>query len=267
MKTTQNQVDKIKDLYLNNTKTKEISEIVKVNIHTVNSYIKKLGIRRTISGAKRKFTIDEDLFKNINEPWKAYFLGWMYSDGNVYIKSKRYTVSLCLAEKDKCILNYFNEKIYDNNRKLNFRKSRYKKDTNYLCSSLYRLTIDSKIICDDLILNGVVPNKSKIIKAPLLLNQNLFPYFIQGVFEGDGNISKNRTENNRVVRIFSASYDFIFWLKNILETNYNIYFNIRKKEKLFVLTSSRKEEILKFKNLIYENCTFKLERKYERFNY
>jgi hypothetical protein len=268
MKYTLAQLQKIEELYLQQYTAREIAILLNINVGIIFKQIKKAGISRPISEAKRKYTINENLFKNIDCYWKAYFLGWMYSDGNIYLGAKRNSASLCLSEKDKIVLDYFNNKIYNNLKPLNYRKSRYKKDTLYFCSPLYRLTIDSKIICNDLILQGVFPNKSKIIESPLYLKEDFFPAFIQGVFEGDGCIKQNRTITNKTIEILSASKPFLIWLQKVLQNNYNIVMDIRNQTPtLYVLKTSRKETIMQFKDLLYTNAEFKLKRKYEKFNY
>lgn len=267
MKTTEEQIMLIKSEYLSGKSPSQISELLNIGAPRIDYYVKKLGIRRSHSQSSRKYYLDESIFREIDCSWKAYFIGWMYSDGNVYVGSQRNSASLCISERDKDVLDYFNMKIYNNSKPLNFRESRLRNNTNYLCKALYRLIIDSKAVCDDLIRHGVVPAKSKTINKPGFIDEKFLPRFIQGVFEGDGNISNNRTIDNRVVKIFSASKDFIEWLKYVLDDKYEIQMNLIESNGLFTLYISNKDAVLKFKKLIYLNSEFKMNRKYNRFIY
>jgi hypothetical protein len=205
------------------------------------------------------------MFEKIDNSWKAYFLGWMYSDGNVYRGAGKNTASLCIAETDKYILEYFNDKIYNGEKPLNYRPAKIKKGTHYMCKSLSRFQIDSSKICDDLIKIGLIENKS-LTKIYPDLEANLNSHFIRGYFEGNGNIKVNRVEPNRVVRIASGSEVFLKKLSEILYIETDICSKTRKdKNNLWVLSFSKKEDVLKFYNYIYFDCEMSLSRKRDKF--
>ena len=65
------------------------------------------------------YTINEDYFDIIDTEEKAYLLGFLYADGNHFTKKNRITIGL--QEKDKHILEKFNELI-GSNRPLFLRK-------------------------------------------------------------------------------------------------------------------------------------------------
>lgn len=237
---------------------------------SVQKHLKSKNLLKNVSEGTRKYNYDKTLFDNINSHWKAYFLGWLYSDGNVYIGAKKYTISLCISEKDKYILDFFNKKIFNSLKPLNYRKAQLKKGTEFMCNPLYRFQIDSKYMVENLIFKGLVPNKSHIITFPDYISNEYIFSFIQGVFEGDGCISNNNGYS-KTISIASGSKKFIIKIKELLNLN-SIYPNIYEIKKsnypiLYDLHFGKKKEVLKFKELIYKNSEIKLERKYERFNY
>lgn len=80
---------------------------------TIKNILNAYGVSgRTLSEARRNFlnyTINENIFTNIDSPDKAYWLGVMYSDG--YIAKAQYTnkFGLSIAEKDIEWLEKFKE--------------------------------------------------------------------------------------------------------------------------------------------------------------
>lgn len=107
-----------------------------------------------------KYSIDKTIFEKIDCEWKAYFLGWMYSDGNI---SKDFTrATIALAEKDSYIIQIFSEIIYHCNRPLTYRKPHFLNDKNgkqYQSQAQYSFRISGKKICHDLDKLGCMPNK------------------------------------------------------------------------------------------------------------
>lgn len=263
--------DLIKSLYFDdNLSIIEISKKLNLNSNTLSVFIKNKWGRKTLSKSCTKYNFDENIFDNIDIEWKAYFLGWMITDGNLYKKAKKNTISLCITESDKYILDYFNCKIFDCKKPLNYRKARLKKGTEYLCKPLWRFQIDSQKLIEKFEKLGIVENKSLIVEFPNYLDKTLLRHFIRGVFEGDGSIGINRVEPNKCIKFFSASILFINKLQEILNTELNITSKINKKENkenpLYILTFSKKEDVLKFKEYIYKDCEMFLKRKYEKFN-
>jgi hypothetical protein len=89
---------KAKEEYLNTDKTlREICKIYHLDRFTFSNTLKVENI-----STRKKIDVDDILFENIDNPFKAYWLGFLYADGNVtynLLKTK-YSIELCLAEKD-----------------------------------------------------------------------------------------------------------------------------------------------------------------------
>ena len=218
--------------------------------------------------SKQKYTIDLNLFEHIDCEWKYYFLGWMYSDGNIYTGSGKSTVSLCISEGDKYILDYFNEKIYNGEKPLNYRESRVKKGTDYVCKPLWRFQIDSVKICKDLIYLGLIQNKSLTKTFPQWITKENMPHFIRGYFEGNGTVGINNNKDSLYVRIFCGSENFITSMGEALSDVLSTALKVSKiNDTTFCLSFGKREHISKFYSYIYNNCEMSLDRKKNKFVY
>lgn len=255
----------LEEYVINKLSPYKIKEKYNVNINAVRRIINANGVSRSVSESKRGYDLNLSLFEKIDCHWKAYFLGWLYSDGNIYRGSGRNTISLCITETDKYILEYFNNKVYNGDKPLNYRKSKVKKGTDYVCKPLWRFQIESSKICDDLEKLGLIERKSLTKKFPEI-EKEFICSFVQGYFEGNGSIVLNRVEPNRCIKIFSGSFEFITTLQNTLEDMLNIKFSLRNEGNVYTIYACKKEYLKKFYNFIYSNSEIYLRRKKVKFN-
>lgn len=120
----------------------------------------------TLINWRKKYSLNEDYFHNINTPDKAYWLGFLIADGSLALD--RYAVRLDLATKDRDQVVKFqkaigsNHRIYDNHNGI---------------SKL--LAISNKIFYNNLSKHFV---KTKIPR----INRNYIRHFVRGIFDGDG---------------------------------------------------------------------------------
>jgi len=111
---------------------------------------------------------------------------------------------------------------------------------------------------NDLVNLGCTSNKSLTIEFPsnnVLINNNYINHFIRGYFDGDGCLSISK--NKQACLSILGSNNFLITLKDYLKLNYNINSSIYKYDtsKIFKLSISNKEDIIKFKTIIYSDCT------------
>mgnify|MGYP001585093643 CR=1 FL=1 len=248
-----------------NKSIQTIANKLQTTTRYVSETLKQNGIKiRNSSESHRKYPLDETMFENINTEFKAYFLGWMFSDGNVYIKSKRHTLSITVVETDKEILDKFNKIIFDNKKPLNYRKAKDKITPKkiYKCKPCWRLLIDSKKLCENIQELGCVPNKSKIIQLPNI-PENMFRHFLRGYFDGDGCITSNGKNWGSFVII--SSYDFVTQLQLKFKKLFNIESAIHTSTGCYNLTVKVRNDIILLFNYMYQNSTIYLDRKYNKF--
>ena len=90
-----------------------IADSFNVTFHTISNILEKNNILR--NNKYKNLNLDENYFEKIDRIDKAYFLGFMLTDGNV--SSKENIIRLSLSSKDEEILNkvfeIFKEKFKD----------------------------------------------------------------------------------------------------------------------------------------------------------
>ncbi len=215
---------------------------------------------------QKEYYIDENYLDNIDSEDKAYFLGWMLSDGCVAKNSLR----IKLEQSDEYIIKEMFEKF----------SSGYKMSTdkNSRCISL-----SSTKLISILKSYGCVDNKtSKRFDLPNV-HKNLFRHFVRGYFDGDGSLGiRSARPKQMQVSICSIDENFLKQLKEKL-LKYNISSSVYLEDRsgkllkrptgeyssnnanMYRLTLTTHKEKLKFYEFLYDDCTIKLNRKYDKY--
>jgi hypothetical protein len=204
----------------------------------------------------RKNNFDQSYFDVIDTEDKAYFLGLLFADGNVYMKRNR--VQITLANEDSYILDKFSQCI-NSSAKL------------YLDREIYsKLILDSKPLCQYLIILGCIERKSLTLKFPSeeQVPKHLLHHFIRGYFDGDGHISKDK----RLVKPYyhiniTSSEGFIQSLRDELVENGIVpggtYKRYKEKEisAHTIMVKSKSAKV--FLDYLYKDATIFLTRKHK----
>lgn len=209
------------------------------------------------------YELDLDYFDKINDSNKAYWLGFISADGNVY-KNK---FSIELSEKDEKHLEKLKNDL-KTNRPLYHRCRNNKQYVS--------IEISNKHFVDNLKRHGIVPRKTWNLIFPDIPDI-YYKDYIRGFIDGDGYYSFNkryvfRKERNKYCTrinceagIVCKSFDFLNKIYNILLNNeIDCHLCINSRDKLYTL---RIYGIKNCRNLInyiyYDNCTI-LKRKEEK---
>jgi|ERR1051325_11151408 DNA-binding CsgD family transcriptional regulator len=175
------------NLYLTGKYTyKQIGEMFSKSGALVRNTLLAKGVEsRPLWEVKRNHTVTDNYFESINTEEKAYWLGWMYSDGT----HNGSRIKIALQAQDKPLLYRFKQALSCTKELASFK-------TNFNTFSC-ELTITSRKMCEDLTRLGCVPRKSLILKFPTedQVPKHLLKYFIRGYFEGDGTVSKSSPDN------------------------------------------------------------------------
>lgn len=207
---------------------------------------------------KNKYFYDENYFEKIDSEEKAYFLGFIFSDGSVIYNTKKslYKVSLKLHTKDKHILESFIKsikgemKIWEHGQR-----------------EMGEVNLSGKKITNDLIKLGVTPKKSFTLQYPNI-EENLERHFLRGYFDGDGciriNIDKRDNNKRGDLRIVSGSIDMLNKINermNVLfNTNMNKLYGPKNKDYKFIGWAGM-TDIEKIYDGFYKNTNLFLFRK------
>jgi hypothetical protein len=168
---------KIKELYDIYQKSIGISweNLLKDNgILTKSPYyfLNKLGLKaKNHLDCQRKIKLNEDFFEKIDTPESAYWLGFMYADGNVHQRGQSFRIKIGLNGKDRHHLAKLSLLIYGENRTKIYK--------NWKNDDFAELIFNSKKMGEDLISHGCVPRKSSLIRMPKV-DDHLMRFFVLG---------------------------------------------------------------------------------------
>lgn len=242
-KKLQNIYNKVIQDFNNGMYCKDIAVKYNVDEHSVYKILDKAGIKRQTGYHSN---CQEDYFKQIDNPHKAYLLGFITADGAIVNE----VLSIEVHKDDVDILNFAKAQI---NPKATLTPTR----------DCFKVSFSAKALGRDLAKYGIVQNKSKIIKrVPTeFIPENLLPYYFRGLIDGDGCVHKDGR-----LSIYSGSKDFIEDVQSILIKELGLTkLKVYQGTTYFISWSSKKDKELLF-NYLYKNLekTFYYKRKYLR---
>jgi len=255
---SKNDISQICNLYASGKTTVEIGDIYSITDHTVAKILKSNGI--SLRPAKRRSNIEHhDFFEHINTPEKAYFLGWMISDGSVvYAKTREGRepiISLEIHSKDRQILEMFADVLGAPRTIIHEFQKR----------SHCHIRFSSKKMANDLAKYGVVPNKTYKTYLPHLPS-TMMPHLLRGIFDGDGTVTidKHGASHFAYYGTERLCNEIAQYLHNTIGLNLN---KVAKSTCFHVWWGGKAQSKL-FAEYIYNDCgMYYLQRKQWKFRY
>lgn len=235
-------------MYKRGISSSGIAKKFNVTYQSIINILRKNSIPR--NNIYHNKSLVEDYWSTIDSFDKAYFLGFLMTDGNV---SGNTCVRLRLSSKDEEILKTFS-KYTKNTNKIS------SSDKRYLSSSFH---VRKKRWVDDLHKYGVIPNKTNSLKFFELDNKELMSHLIRGLIDGDGWISEKSHQIG-----FCGNENVVTGLRDYLVKNLGVYdvTVIHSDANLWQVVWSSKKDIRKIGDFIYKDkgdCY--LTRKYENY--
>jgi len=210
-------------------------------------------------GRKRKYTVNDNFFDEIDTEEKAYVLGFLFADG--CISKIRNQVYISLHRKDKCILEKIKSVMCSDNPIFD-TTGRFSKD--YKITEKCSLNITSKRLVEKLELLGCVERKSDILVFPTISNI-VVQHFMRGYFDGDGSVYKTNTNELRI----SVNSTKEFCDEYLNKLPYNGKATVRKekrsKKNVYYFCIAGRNQVYTIYNFLYENATIFLNRKNLKF--
>lgn len=251
--------DEMKDIcerYINGETTGQISKSYKICDRSVAKILKANNIM--IKPAKRYSKIkNHNYFENVDSIDKAYFLGWMISDGAIIESKTRNNrtkvVSLEIQNNDKYILELFAKSLdADPDVVKVFNKRNHA-----------HIRFASEKMANDLKKYGVVPRKSFITFLPIL-DDDLMPHLIRGIFDGDGTITIDKQGCGHFA--FYGSEKLCTQIREYLHMKIGLNKNKVSKSTCYHVWYGGKKPVEVLKQYMYQNCgEYYLKRKYLKF--
>lgn len=244
----------IKKLNERGFSAKQIAKKLNVSPSTIYRISKENNF--SLCNYHNELKFDNTVFDEIDNEEKAYWLGFLYADGNVATKTNVITLSLKKDDyehlkkfKDflKCKIN-----ILDGNVKIN--------DKTY---SFCRLCICDKHFKQRLIDLGCIPQKTLKLTFPnvdIFKDKRLIYDFIRGYVDGDGCLTFSRSGRLSITIVGTES--FLKSIQSIFSEEFKIC--KIKKSSVFQLycTGDKADNVA---NILYKNANIYLNRKYNRF--
>lgn len=230
----------------------------------VQNKAKELGLKR-----ESKFDFNKEAFSKIDNQDIAYWIGFIYADGYVWIdkKTRHYELGIELAKRDCEHLKKFN-KFLNGNLQVKYRMREGLVDKSKI-NEMSIIKLYSKQIVQDLISYGVIPNKTYESNENILNNiPNQFKIdFIRGFLDGDGWITKKGKRfgmcsvNIELLKGIQRYLNIEYGIKSILNLSGRAKENGRNLD-LYSITMNSKES-KNFGELLYNNANTYLDRKYK----
>lgn len=241
---------------------KEVQEKFHLSLPTISKVLKNID-----KYSKSKIfnpNLVENFFSIVDSEEKAYFLGLIISDGNIFIDTKNTnikrsaSISITLSKDDKYMLENFKQILHTN--------------TNISSDGrgCYQIAIRSNTIANDLEKYGVVPKKSFITFLPKI-DKSLYKHLIRGILDGDGNITAHPTELGKFSHkiAFCGSNqlmeDLSTHLYEELKLSYKPKVYSYKDRLLSEFTIGNITDMKTVGNYLYNDATIFLQRKYNKY--
>jgi hypothetical protein len=249
----------------NNYSSRELAERFKCS----RERIKQVWMKNGLKGKRNLvYYANFNYFNKLDTKDKAYFLGFIASDGNVWKRERENAngqLKISIHEKDIDVLHKIQKYMNSNH---NLTKYIFNRKDSEIVTNVVSLTIVSDIIFNDLEKLNITPNKTWSYK-PVGISEELKPHFIRGFFDGDGSITLS-SEGYFSVKI-AVNEHVGKYISEYLKEN-NIHHNLTEDKReytggrFYSVGISRITEIEKFYNLVYKDCDdLYMDRKYNRF--
>lgn len=246
---------------------KAVARLLGVSEWMVNDRLLKANISlKSTSDLCSKYSFNKSFFTNPSN-WshnQAYFFGWLLSDGCIQ-KNNEIKIGVAACDVDiliklKNIIEFTgpirqvkrkSHKVIIMGRECHAQDMRVLSIANKELANFFRnLKIDNQ--------------KTVSLTFPTWLNSNLLPHFLKGFFEGDGSIKHYK--NCYSIDIV-ATHDFCSGLQCILQNELSISPYMRKADnsKAYKISLCGNYQVLKFLNWIYQDKTYYLDRKFQKY--
>lgn len=202
----------------------------------------------------------ESFFESIDEERKAYYLGLLISDGNVFQDGtgRQSSISITLDEKDEYILEDFKKTLHSNTK------------VSHDGRGNSQIAIRSNIMAEDLSNYGVVPRKSFITYLPTNIPKEMYPHLMRGILDGDGSIQAKQNGTRYLHSIsFCGSHRLMQEMIEYIQSNLQIEGSLSvydyKDRELSEFKIARVQDMYLFGEWIYGNASIFMKRKYETY--
>lgn len=246
------------DLYNKGISLTQIQRETGINRNSIAKVLKNHGIEVVNKQNQTKF--NENIFDSIDTEEKAYWLGFIFADGNISSPNKKgkpiytFEISLQLADTNH---------LYKFNKFMEHQKNNVKTDS-FRC----RWSVTNKHLWEILNSYGCTPRKSLTLEFPKLeifKDKSLIRHFIRGYFDGDGCISHNDQEQEIPCINVLGTNEMLSTIQNYILMDSNPFYLNNPKNKTTLVISRSTAKAVMFMYALYYKSNISLDRKYQKF--
>lgn len=261
--------EEIIDKYVNQKRTLEsIRKDYGVTINTVKKVLLDNNCSIRNSSESKNPHFNQNFFEKIDNEAAAYYLGFMITDGcvlepDISNNHPNYKMKLELQDQDKYILEQLKEQLRLTSANL-YQAKRIKNNSISITNSLGWF---STKMANDLAKYGVVPRKTSTVYLPKI-SKDMMPHLIRGLIDGDGCITI--THSNGLPRLaisFCGNETLVTQLRDYLVKELKIHNAVIEhiQPNLWQISWGGKNDCLKICEYIYQDATFYLTRKKDKY--
>ena len=249
--------DTIIELYLAGATLEEAAAQFGYTPRTVINVLKRRGItRRSRSEAQRRYAVDESFFDNIDTEDKAYWLGFLTADGLITDHVVR--INLQLRDIDH---------LYKFTASLRSEQTVTFRDTiasNGIVTKQAVIIISSRRLVRALNRLGLTSNKTFTVRPCEAVPEELLADYWRGVFDGDGSISSSGLLGITWKMSLVGNKFMVEGFHDFIASFVNTKANVRPFKNVFTISYSGRMVTRAVAQVLYENATIYLDRKYDR---
>ena len=236
---------------------KDIAQHFNASEETIKNLMSEMNLElKTLNRVNRR--INSNYFSVIDKPEKAYWLGFLFTDGCVDKLRTTGRIRLQLQERDKEILEKFKEDLQLDCKII------YNIRPNSICCSV---EFTDERIFQDLANYNIVPKKTyNINHIPYEKIPSEFrPAFALGLFDGDGSLYCDSNYSTDVSINYTAYHETeVIDFQNLI----NSLTGIEKKNKNFYTSAWHTQwrgrlQVIHILDILYNNCPRFLKRKHD----
>lgn len=258
------------NLYENEGKSiREISRLIKHSTNSISKVLKdKLVLLRKAGNYNRKYTSDDSAFIN-QTPESVYWAGFVAGDGCVYSHGL----------SDKSINNCLNVglSIVDKDHLLNFKEFLKYDGQLYVSENKVALNINNVNIVKSLEnIYLISNNKTNNYSPPENIPPHLIKYFILGLLDSDGSISKCRRPSKTKVNYkgayifqvnFTGTKESCEYVKRYFGSNVKLSKRHKNNTNNYTIVFQGNNQLIEYLSRIYDanSIKFCLKRKYKMY--
>lgn len=256
---SEEQIQEIREKINNNIFLKELAQEYKTSEETMRNLLQQNNLQiKSRNRVNRR--IQSNYFSNIDSPIKAYWLGFLFTDGSVDHYGKTGRIRLQLQEADKEILEKFKEDLSLDCKII------YDRRANSTCCSV---EFTDEQIYNDLQKYSIIPNKTyNIDRIPYnKIPEEYLNAYALGLFDGDGGLSYSKDFSSDVTFGYTAYHESeVADFQDLI----NKLINKEQKNKNFFTSAWHTQwrgrlQVLSILDVLYSNCPRFLKRKHDKY--